>query len=107
MPPPLGPTPAQMRLLRWIAGYAEVKGRMPSFVEMVRGAGYREKSGVHRALIAMESRGVIRRQHGAPRAIELVHVPSVPRGPDGQPRYFVPVRAIKDGTDCFHGGANA
>ena len=36
---PLCPTPAQMRLLRWIAGYAEVMGRMPGFAEMIRGAG--------------------------------------------------------------------
>ena len=104
---PLCPTPAQMRLLRWIAGYAEVMGRMPGFAEMIRGAGYRSKSSVHRMLIGMESRGVIRRLHHAERAIELVHVPAVPRGPDGAPRYFIGLGRIYAEQDGCHGGCNA
>lgn len=84
------PTPRQMDLLRFIAGYAEAhRGLMPTLDEMARGCGLGGKSGAKRLVDQLVERGPLVRRAQHARAIALVVRPSIPRAPDGAPLYFV------------------
>lgn len=87
------PTPRQLDLLRFIAGYqAAHDGRSPSFVECRIGIGVVSKSNLTRMMAGLESRGLIRRHPArgrATRPIELLMLPAIPTAPDGAPLHAV------------------
>jgi SOS-response transcriptional repressor LexA len=89
---PLSPTPRQLELLRFIAGYQLAHGGVsPSFVEMTAGLGLSSTAGIARLLDGLEERGAIRRLHSRERAIELLADVPVPRAPEGAPLFFIPI----------------
>lgn len=89
-PARIPPTPRQLDLLRFIAGYLEAHGGVaPTFVEMVAGIGASSNAGVFSLLASLEERGLLRRMPGKDRAIELLVDVPIPRAPDGAPLYFV------------------
>ena len=89
---PYSPTPRQLAVLRFIAGYAEAHGGvMPAMQEIAAASGLKAKSTVFWLVRQMEDRGLIRRLRYRARAMDLMVRPAVPRAPDGAPLYFVPV----------------
>ena len=84
------PTPRQLELLRFIAGYLEAHaGVSPSFRDMQAGVAARSKRSVFNLLAGLERRGLIRRLPNRERAIELLADVRVPRAPDGAPLFAV------------------
>lgn len=86
------PTPVQLALLRFIAGYQAAHGGVsPSLRECSIGMGIAgtSKSSVHRILTELEWRGLIRRLPHRERAIELLVSIPVP-GTRDAPLYAVP-----------------
>ncbi len=88
------PTPRQMDLLRFITGYAEAHGRMPSYNEMAAGVGLASRGAVHNLTAGLISRGhILREQH----RLELLTAAPLPYCPAGQPLYFVPAPVAGEG----------
>lgn len=84
------PTPRQLDLLRFIAGYLRAHGGVsPSLAECARAIGNEGKASAHQMLVGLEARGLIRRLHYRHRGIELLVDVSVPTAPDGAPLYRV------------------
>jgi SOS-response transcriptional repressor LexA len=85
-------TPAQTRLLRFIAGYARANhGLAPTLAECAIGIGTPAKSRVHALLVQLERRGAIRRLPRRERAIEILSHVAVPEIA-GTPLYAVPMK---------------
>lgn len=86
------PTPRQLALLRFIAGYQRAHdGVSPSLRECAVGIGSWGKSNVHQAMVDCERRGLIRRLPGKQRAIELLIALPIPLM-DAAPLYAVRLR---------------
>jgi repressor LexA len=84
-----GLTRRQAELLRYVAGYQEAKGAIPSPTEMRDALGLRSRSGLYRLLPALAERGFV----GcitSPTDIEVLESIAIPRAPDGAPLYAVP-----------------
>ncbi len=88
------PTPRQMALLRFITGYAEAHGSMPSYDEMAAGIGLASRGAVHNLMAGLISRGhIAREQH----RLDLLTMATVPYCPAGQPLYFLPAPVAGEG----------
>ncbi|KUO53167.1 MAG: hypothetical protein APF82_00845 [Sphingomonadales bacterium BRH_c42] len=88
----VSPTPRQMDVLRFIAGYLEASGGVaPKYRQIGEACGIAGMGQVSRMLGALEERGCIRRLPGRHQAIEVLASVSIPRGPAGEPLYFVPL----------------
>ena len=92
------PTPGQLRLLRFVAGYQLARnGVSPSFNEMARGLQLASRGQIVRYLEGLEERGWIRRLPRRARAIDLLAPPTLPRAPDGAPLFFVTPKGMDHG----------
>lgn len=86
------PTPRQLELLRYIAGYQEAHGGVsPSFAECRDALGLKSKGHLAQFMDCLEERRLIRRACQRARAIDVLHKPAIPRAPDGSPLFFVGV----------------
>lgn len=85
------PTPRQLQLLRFIAGYQRQHGGIsPSRAECSAALGFASKGAIQRMIGCLEERGLIRALPGRARAIEvLVDLPT-PQAPDGAQLFSVP-----------------
>ena len=88
----VSPTPRQMDVLRFIAGYLEASGGVaPKYRQIGEACGIAGMGQVSRMLGALEERGCIRRMPGKHQAIEVLANVTIPRGPAGEPLHFVRV----------------
>lgn len=79
-----------LRLLRYLTGYIEAKGRAPTFDEMAQGAGLTHKSKAHGIFSRLEERGHVRSRADHARSAQVILPVSIPRAPDGAPLFVVP-----------------
>lgn len=85
----ISPTPRQMDVLRFIAGYQRAKRCCPSYREIAKGIGVRGHVAAHALVISLEERRLARAIPGKVRAIEILVPVDVPTAPDGAPLYAV------------------
>lgn len=84
----IGLTEKQMATLRFIAGFLEAKGRVPTLAEIASGIGAGSPSCAFYALRRLVECGAISRPNCS---IEILRPVAIPRTPEGAPLYFVKV----------------
>jgi hypothetical protein len=92
---PIPPTPRQMELLRFIAGYQEQHGISPDYHMMRDGIGS-HFGAVSQLLQGLKSRGQIIQLPGKTFAVQILSKPPIPRAPDGTPLFAIDRKALAE-----------